>query len=117
MTRILKPTYIEYVSLIFVMSYFWFHEIIMVITGMIIAVLLINISFINDLISKTKKMRKNKTERKVKGEPNVNINTNQKSIGKEKTLISLVEMIEESGFIPSLESNLNNDENDDINAA
>ena len=98
-----KNTSIEtmpYLSLLLVLSYFILHNIYIVFTGLFIAISIINIDFINSLIKYYSKKKSNEEKER---------DTNPKEIGNEKAvsdnevnLISLVEAIEESGFIPSI---------------
>ncbi len=91
---------IGYLSLLLVLSYFTLHNIYFVFTGLFIAISIINIDLIDSIIKYyIKKKNNDDKERKA----------NLIEIGKEKavseneaTVISLVEEIEESGFIPSI---------------
>ena len=97
---------IEYLSLILVLSFFIIHNIYLELIGIGIAILSINksdiISIFNPIIViNDKKIKSNKQKETSKNLNNI----------KEKTILSLVETIEESGFIPSI------DKNEDNNAA
>ena len=104
---------IEYLSSSLVLSYFFIHNIFLVLIGITFSLYLINIDFINKII---KSINKNLINDKESKELNVNdmeIKTfaiNKEST-KEDTKLTLVETIEELGFIPSL------DKNDDSDAA
>ena len=97
---------IEYLSLILVLSFFIIHNIYIEFIGIGLAILSINksviISIFNPIILiKDKKIKSNQQK-----ETSKNLNTI-----KEKSILSLVETIEESGFIPSI------DKDEDNNAA
>ena len=98
---------IEYLSSSFVLSYFIIHNIFLVLVGIIFSLYLINIDFINSIIiSINKKLISKKVDK--------DLNINDKEIKtyainikstKEDTKLTLVETVEELGFIPSLEKN------------
>ena len=98
---------IEYLSSSLVLSYFFIHNIFLVLIGITFSLYLINIDFINKII---KSINKNLVNDKESKELNVNdmeIKTfaiNKEST-KEDTKLTLVETIEELGIIPSLDSN------------
>jgi len=98
---------IEYISSLLVLSYFFIHNIFLVLIGITISLYLININFINKII---KSINNNLVNDKESKELNVNdmeIKTfaiNKEST-KEDTKLTLVETIEELGIIPSLDSN------------
>ena len=98
---------IEYLSLTFVLSHFFIHNIFLVLIGIIFSLYLINIDFINRIIVS---INTNFISKKV----DTDFNTNDKEIKtypinikstKEDTKLTLVQTIEELGFIPSLEKN------------
>ena len=90
---------IEHLSLALVLSYFLFHKIYMVITGVILALYIINKEFINSLTlrDRGKETNKYKIDNQRKKDDKDRISNN------DDNLISLVETIEESGYIPSIE--------------
>ena len=100
---------IEYFSLTLIFSYFFIHNIILVLIGIVLSLYLININRIDSFMrfinknSISKELAKN--EKVIKSDLN-NIKPN-----KEDTKLSLVEEIEEFGFIPSI------DNKNDSNAA
>ena len=99
-----------------VLSYLILHNIYIVIIGMIFAFYKVNKVSINKYIE-SEKYNKN-----IGQESEKDIIDQKNSIIKEeqykKSTISLVETIEETGFIPSLYSKIDNKiNNDDINAA
>ena len=98
-----KINYKEHLSLLLVLSYFFFHNILMVISGVMLALYTINISFINNHISKDMNTVKRKDDKEVKIDPDIEIDLERADSSNEGGLISLVDVIEESGFIPSLE--------------
>ena len=97
---------IEYLSLILVLSFFIIHNIYLEFIGIGLALLSINKSYIMS-VSNTKIIIKDK---KIKSNPQNKIQKKIITI-KEKSILSLVETIEESGFIPSI------DKDEDNNAA
>ena len=107
MTNKIIKTRLEYLSLLLVISFFIFHNIYIVFIGIVLSLYIINKNLIDNSlkcsISKTIIGNLNK-----KTSPIVNqnqlLNTN-----KEDSEIPLVETIEESGYIPSIEKNLSND--------
>ncbi len=98
---------LEYLSVILILSYFFISNIILVFTGIIISLYLINSNFINNYFELIYKKSKYMNTRKTKENSDP---AQMKSAQKDSTL-SLVETIEELGFIPSY------DENDKTNAA
>tara|TARA_Y100001968_G_scaffold267738_1_gene257788 strand:- start:203 stop:520 length:318 start_codon:yes stop_codon:yes gene_type:complete len=101
----LNISIVEYLSLILVLSFFIIHNIYLELIGISLALLSINksiiISIINKIVIKEKKITSN---------PQKNTSKNLINI-KEKSILSLLETIEESGFIPSI------DKDEDNNAA
>ena len=104
---------IEYLSPTLVLSYFLIHNISLVLIGIALSLYLININFIYRIIKSSNEKLLNKKE-------SIDLNVNDKEIKtnhinkkstKEGTKLTLVETIEELGFIPTL------DENDESNAA
>ena len=98
--------FIEYLSSILVLSYFFIHNISLVLIGITFSLYLININFINRIIKSINEKLLNKKE-------SIDLNVNDKEIKtnpinkkstKEDTKITLVETIEELGFIPSLDN-------------
>jgi len=75
----------------------------MVIFGVVLAVYMINISFINNYIFKNMNNVKREDDKEVKIDPDIELNLKRADSSNEGDLISLVDVIEESGFIPSLE--------------
>ena len=105
--------FIEYISLILVLSYFFIHNIFLVLIGITFSLYLININFINRII---KSINKNLFNKKESIDLNINdteteTNPINKKSNKEDSKLTLVEIIEELGFIPSL------DKNDESNVA
>ena len=94
---------IEYLSLILVLSFFIIHNIYLELIGIGLALLSINkkliISIINPkIVIKDKKIKSNIQKDKSKNLLTI----------KEKPILSLVETIEESGFIPSIDKEKDN---------
>ena len=100
---------IEYLSPIFVFSYFFVHNIFLVLIGIIFSIYLININKINNIIKSINKIFviKNESKGSNKNDKEINSNTINKKSTKEETKLTLVEEIEEFGFIPSLEKKNN----------
>ncbi len=104
---------IEYLSATLVFSYFFVHNIFLVLIGITFSLYLINIKYLNNFIRSTNKnldIKKSITglnnNDKLKKPISINIASH-----KEDIKLSLVETIEELGFIPSI------DKNDEIDAA
>ncbi len=84
----------EYIPLILVLSFVILHNIYLVITGIILSLFIINKEKINTHIKSNKgEIKKNNEERKDK-----------KELVKENSVVSLVDKIEELGFIPSIDN-------------
>ena len=100
---------IEYLSPIMVFSYFFIHNIFLVLIGITFSLYLININMINNLKKSIYKNLAVKKESKDlnKNQKQINSNTiNLKSTKEDKNL-TLVEEIEEFGFIPSIDKKNN----------
>ncbi len=100
---------IEYLSPIMVFSYFFIHNIFLVLIGITFSLYLININMINNLIKSIYKNSalKNESKELNKNQKKINSNTiNLKSTKEDKNL-TLVEEIEEFGFIPSIDKKNN----------
>ena len=104
---------LEFLSSTLVLSYFFVHNIFLVLIGITFSLYLININFINRII---KSINKNLLNKKESIDLNINdtetkTNPINKKSNKEDSKLTLVETIEELGFIPSL------DKNDESNVA
>ena len=96
---------IEYLSPTFIFSYFFVHNIFLVLIGITFSLYLININMINNfkksinknLIIKKESKESNKNDKKI------NSNTINIKSTKEDKKLTLVEAIEEFGFIPSID--------------
>ena len=97
---------IEYLSLILVLSFFIIHNIYLEFIGIGLAILSINKSVIITIFNPIILIKDKKINSNQQKETSKNLNTI-----KEKSILSLVETIEESGFIPSI------DKDEDNNAA
>ena len=100
---------IEYLSPTLVFSYFFVHNIFLVLIGITFSLYLININIINNLKENINKnlVIKNETKHLNKNYKEKNFNTiNIKSTEEGKNL-TLVEEIEEFGFIPSIDKKNN----------
>ena len=105
--------FIEYLSSILVLSYFFIHNISLVLIGITFSLYLININLINRIIKSINEKLLNKKESIDLNVNDTEIKTNpiNKKSTKEDTKLTLVETIEELGFIPTL------DKNDESNVA
>ena len=105
--------FIEYLSSILVLSYFFIHNISLVLIGITFSLYLININLINRIIKSSNEKLLNKKESIDLNVNDTEIKTNpiNKKSTKEDTKLTLVETIEELGFIPTL------DKNDESNVA
>ncbi len=101
---------IEYLSPIMVFSYFFIHNIFLVLIGMTFSLYLININMINNLKKSIYKNLAVKKEYKDlnKYQKKINSNTINLKSTKEDKKLTLVEEIEEFGFIPSIDRKNNN---------
>jgi len=97
---------IEYLSLTLVLSFFIIHNIYLELIGIGLAILSINKSTIISIFNPIIVINNKKIKSNQQKETSKNLNTI-----KEKSILSLVETIEESGFIPSI------DKDEDNNAA
>ena len=95
---------IEYLSPIMVFSYFFIHNIFLVLIGITFSLYLININMINNLKKSIYKNVDVKNESKDlnKNQKKINSNTINLKSTKEDKKLTLVEEIEEFGVIPSI---------------
>ena len=100
---------IEYLSPIMVFSYFFIHNIFLVLIGIAFSLYLININMINNLKKSIFKNLAVKNESKDlnKNDKEVTSNTINIKSTKEDKKLTLVEEIEEFGFIPSIDKKNN----------
>ena len=100
---------IEYLSPTLVFSYFFVHNIFLVLIGIIFSLYLININMINNLKKSINKnfIIKNNSKDTYKNDKSINYNTGNIKSSKEDTKLTLVEEIEEFGFIPSIDKKNN----------
>ena len=98
---------IEYLSSTLVLSYFFIHNIFLVLIGITFSLYLINVNFINRIIRSIYKKLVCKKESIELNAKDTEVETNpiNKQSTKEDTKLTLVETIEELGFIPSLDNN------------
>ena len=109
MKKIKVNRVIEYLSPTLVFSYFFIHNIFLVLIGITFSLYLININIINNLkksisenlviINESKDLNKKDKE--------INSNTINIKSTKEDNKLTLVEEIEEFGFIPSIDKKNN----------
>ena len=113
MNKKMKTHHFEYLSLLLVLSFLIIHNIYIVITGISLAIYITNKkilhTFINSFIYSNKVNALK--EYNIKKDIPIKLKTSRTEFNKENKLISLAEVIEESGFIPSL------DKEDNSNAA
>ena len=100
---------IENLSLILVFSYFFIHNIFLVLIGITFSLYLLNINMINNLKKSINKnvTVKNETKDLNENEKKINSNTINIKSTKEDKKLTLVEEIEEFGFIPSIDKKNN----------
>ena len=98
---------IEYLSASLIISYFFVHHIILVLIGITISFYLININFFNSIIKSINNNLIIKKETIESSENDKIIKSNYFNLKstKEDSQLTLVETIEELGFIPSLDKN------------
>ena len=84
----------DYFTLILVLSFFFLHNIYLVIIGIMLSLFTINKEKINKYIKSNKIKKKKNNNEKIETK-------NTKDLIKENSLLTLVEEIEELGFIPS----------------
>ncbi len=106
-------TLVECLSLTLILSYFFVHKIILVFTGITLSIYMINIDHINGIIRSINKnvIKNNITIRSTKTNKAPEIDSNKRGLAKEDSKLTLVETIEELGYIPS------KDRKEDSNAA
>jgi hypothetical protein len=98
---------IEFLSPTLIFSYFFIHKIFLVLIGITFSLYLININMINNLKKSIYKNLAVKNESKDLNENKINSNTINIKSTKEETKLTLVEEIEEYGFIPSIDKKNN----------
>ena len=100
---------IEYLSPTLVFSYFFVHNIFLVLIGIIFSLYLININMFNNLINSINKKLfiENKSKDFNKNNKEINYNTIDIKSTREDKKLTLVEEIEEFGFIPSIDKKNN----------
>ena len=105
MKKIEMNRVVEYLSPTLVFSYFFIHNIFLVFIGIILSFYLININIINNLKKSIFKNLAVKNESKDlnKNDKEVTSNTINIKSTKEYKKLTLVEEIEEFGFIPSID--------------
>ena len=104
MNKEIKTKHVEYLSLFLVLSFLVIQNIYLVFTGISLSIYVLNKKLFNNLINKFIHSQKNRIGNEYKIGKNIHINaesTNQDSKIEER-IVSLVDVIEESGFIPSL---------------
>ncbi|WP_269615897.1 hypothetical protein [Prochlorococcus marinus] len=100
---------IEYLSLALIISFFFAHNIFLVLIGIIFSIYLININMINNLKKSITKffILKNESKDSNKNNEEINTATNNMKSTKKETKLTLVEEIEEFGYIPSIDKKNN----------
>jgi len=100
---------IEYLSPTLVFSYFFIHKILLVLIGITFSLYLININMINNLKKSINKnlIIKNQFKDLNKNNREINSKTIDIKSTKEDKKLTLVEEIEEFGFIPSIDKKNN----------
>ena len=99
---------LETLSMLFILSYFSIHNIFLVFIGITISLYLININFINNLIKLFNKkfLRKELTMNSTKNIKPLEPDLKQIKFIKDNSQFTLVEKIEELGFIPSIDKEI-----------
>ena len=100
---------IEYLSPTLILSYFFVNNIFLVLIGIIFSIYLININKINNLIKSINKIfiMNDESKDSNKNEKEINADTIDIKSNKEEIKLTLVEEIEEFGFIPSIDKKNN----------
>lgn len=100
---------LEYLSPTLILSYFFVHKIFLVLISITLSIYLINITMINNLKRSLTKNLDTIKEPKELNKSDKEINSNIVSIksSKDDTKLTLVEEIEEFGFIPSIDKENN----------
>ena len=100
---------IEYLSPTLVFSYFFIHNIFLVLIGITFSLYVININMINNLKRSINKnlFVKNESKDLNKNDKEINSYTINIKSSKEDKKLTLVEEIEEFGFIPSIDKKNN----------
>ena len=98
---------ISYLALILVLSFILLHKIKLVFIGVIISLYTINKNYINNIIKII--LGRKEEEEKIKVEVSNKKEYKEIELNKKDYRLTLVESIEELGFIPSLEKNENSD--------
>ncbi len=100
---------IEYLSPALIFSYFFVHNIFLVLIGITFSLYLININIINNLKKSINKFfaLKNEYKDSNKNDEEINSDTINMKSTKKETKLTLVEEIEEFGYIPSIDKKNN----------
>ena len=100
---------IEYLSPTLIFSYFFVHNIFLVLIGITFSLYLINITMINNLKKSINKffVLKNESKDSIKNDEEINPDTINIESTKKETKLTLVEEIEKSGYIPSIDKKNN----------
>ena len=95
---------VEYLSPTLVFSYFFIHKIFLVLIGITFSLYLININMINNLKKSINKnfIIMNESKESNKNDKEINSNTIIIKSTKKNNKLTLVEEVEEFGFIPSI---------------
>ena len=94
---------LEYSSLIMIMSYLLLHSIKLVFIGILFSLYLINKSLIDNIL----KLNKNRLNIKTNDNINRKGEIKDNNLSKSNSVCSLVERVEELGFIPSKDNSNN----------
>ncbi len=100
---------IEYLAPTFILSYFFVHNIFLVLIGITFSLYLINIDMINNLTKSISNniVIKKESKESYENDSKINSNTIYMKSNKIDTKLTLVEQIEELGFIPSIDKRKN----------
>tara|TARA_Y100001968_G_scaffold324475_1_gene363858 strand:- start:745 stop:1065 length:321 start_codon:yes stop_codon:yes gene_type:complete len=102
--KVLNP--LEYLSLAMILSYIIFHNILLVLIGILISLCLVNINFIDSLIKLLSEIYQ---KNQIKRSESTKFKANMMNLDVEDSGLTLAETIEELGFIPSKGKSIDNE--------
>ena len=102
MMKLSIPNLVNYLSLVLVISFLFFHNIYLVIVGIFIALYMVN----NNNLWKLFRYKNIKLVKKeIKIDKEIKNTSDNRDLYTENRIITLVEKIEELGYIPSMKNN------------
>ena len=102
--KVLNP--LEYLSLAMILSYIIFHNILLVLIGILISLCLVNINFIDSHIKLLSEIYQ---KNQIKRSESTKFKANMMNLDVEDSGLTLAETIEELGFIPSKGKSIDNE--------